>query len=290
MHIILVFVDGLGIGTRGSHNPLDGLGDAAIPLAVFRDEEPALPHCGLLVRTDACLGVEGRPQSASGQTTILTGVNAPALLGYHKQGFPNQILRAVISEHSVFLKLKNLGIGPNSFANAYAPRFFDARPRWVSATTVAVESAGTPFHTLEDVREGRALYHDFTNEVLIEIGTEVPRRTPEEAAHILSVIAARHRFTLYEYFITDRVGHMQDARAADRVLSDLALFVRTLLGLVALENTTVLLTSDHGNVEDLSIRNHTRNTCRRLSGRGAAYDRRSTAQSRRHHSGDRRRT
>jgi hypothetical protein len=80
MPVLLFFIDGLGIGARGPFNPLDGLEDAA-PLAHFHDEEQTIVHEGLLVPTDACLGVEGRPQSASGQTTILTGVNAPARLG-----------------------------------------------------------------------------------------------------------------------------------------------------------------------------------------------------------------
>src|ERR1043165_4237331 len=158
MSVILFFIDGLGIGKRGPQNPLDGLTEAA-PLAIFQDEEPEIVFDGKLARTDACLGVEGRPQSASGQTTILTGVNAPALLGYHKQGFPNAAMREIIREHSVFLRLKRLGVGPNAFANAYSPRFFAERPRWVAATTVAVEAAGLPFRTDEDIREGRAVYH-----------------------------------------------------------------------------------------------------------------------------------
>ena len=99
MSVLLIFVDGLGVGTRGRHNPLYVLGEAAAPLAVFEDEEPAVPFGGLLARTDPRLGVEGRPQSASGQTTILTGVNVPGLLGYHKQGFPNERMREVLREH-----------------------------------------------------------------------------------------------------------------------------------------------------------------------------------------------
>jgi hypothetical protein len=70
--VLLFFIDGLGIGRRGPHNPLDNLN--AIPLAVFQNEEPERFLNGIVVPTDACLGVEGRPQSASGQTTILTGV------------------------------------------------------------------------------------------------------------------------------------------------------------------------------------------------------------------------
>ena len=152
MAVLLIFVDGLGIGKRGPHNPLDRLSvEEAEPIAIFRDEEPRLSHGGVLVRTDACLGVEGRPQSASGQTTILTGVNAPAALGCHKQGFPNEALRTIIREHSIFLQLRRAGIEPNAFANAYTQRFFDARPRWVSATTVAVESAGMSFRRIDDL-------------------------------------------------------------------------------------------------------------------------------------------
>lgn len=259
MSVLLIFVDGLGIGTRGLHNPLHVLGEAAAPLAVFEDEEPRLPFGGLLARTDPRLGVEGRPQSASGQTTILTGVNLPQRLGYHKQGFPNEQMREVLREHSLFLKLKQLGHGPDLFVNAYHPQFFVRRPRWVAATTVAVEAAGLPFRTFEDLQEGRAVFHDFTNRSLAERGVEVPERTPEEAAAVLAMLAAAHRFTLYEHFIADRAGHDQDEASALTILSELARFVRTVISHIDLARTTVLLTSDHGNVEDLSTRNHTLN-------------------------------
>ena len=258
MSVLLFFVDGLGIGTRGAHNPLDGLADAA-PLAVFRDEEPEMIFAGRLVRTDPRLGVEGRPQSASGQTTILTGVNAPAALGYHKQGFPNEALREIITAHSIFLQLRQAGVGPNTFANAYTPLFFEARPRWVSATTVAVEAAGMRFRDMDDLRGGRAVFQDYTNGMLIERGLHISPRTPEEAAEILAQLVAEHRFTLYEYFITDKTGHAQDMAGARRVLTGLARLLRHLLSRLDLARTTVILTSDHGNIEDLSTRNHTLN-------------------------------
>jgi 2,3-bisphosphoglycerate-independent phosphoglycerate mutase len=259
MSVLLIFVDGLGIGTRGPHNPLHLLGEEAAPLAVFEDEEPRLPYGGVLARTDARLGVEGRPQSASGQTTILTGVNAPALLGKHKQGFPNERLREVLREHSLFLRLKNAGVGPVAFANAYAPRFFATRPRWVSATTVAVEAAGLPFKTIEDLRAGAAVYHDFTNRFIAALGEDIPLRTPEDAAEILARVSREHSFTLYEHFIADAAGHEQNEEFALSVLRELASFVRETLARLDLERTTVILTSDHGNVEDLSTRNHTLN-------------------------------
>jgi len=253
--VLLFFIDGLGIGTRGPHNPLDNLD--AVPLAVFQNEEPQPFLAGIVARTDARLGIEGRPQSASGQTTILTGVNAPAAVGYHKQGFPNKALLEIINNQSIFKQLSQAGVKPITFANAYTSRFFSERPRWVSATTAAVEAAGMTFRTIEDLRNDSAIFMDYTNRILIERGEEVTARTEQEAAIVLAKLASQHRFTLYEYFITDKVGHAQDMELARKVLKSLSLFVRELLNLVDLERTTVILTSDHGNVEDLSSRNHT---------------------------------
>jgi 2,3-bisphosphoglycerate-independent phosphoglycerate mutase len=258
MSVLLFFIDGLGIGTRGPHNPFDGLPDGN-PLAVFEDEESDIAFGGMLAPTDACLGVEGRPQSASGQTTILTGVNAPATVGYHKQGFPNQALLDIIREHSLFVQLKSAGVSPITFANTYTKRFFESRPRWISATTAAVEAAELRFNQVEDLRAGAAVYHDFTNGLLIERGEKVDLRSPEEAGEVLANIVAANRFTLYEYFITDKIGHAQDREAARRVLPMVARLIRSLLERLDLERSTVILTSDHGNIEDLSVRNHTLN-------------------------------
>lgn len=258
LSLLLFFIDGLGIGTRGAHNPFDGLEGASL-LAIFQGEAPELPFDGVLAPTDARLGVDGRPQSASGQTTILTGVNAPAAIGYHKQGFPNQALLEIIREHSIFVQLKNSGVSPNTFANTYTERFFARRPRWISATTAAVEAAGLRFNIVDDLKAGRAVYQDFTNAMLIEHGEKVSLRTPEEAGEVLANIVAANQFTLYEYFITDKIGHAQDREAACRVLPMLASYIRTLLAKLDLKRTTVILTSDHGNVEDLSLRNHTLN-------------------------------
>jgi len=253
--VLLFFIDGLGIGKRGPHNPLDHLN--ALPLAVFQNEEPDRFLNGIVVPTDACLGVEGRPQSASGQTTILTGVNAPAAVGYHKQGFPNKALLEIIEHHSIFKQLSDAGVDPITFANAYTSRFFAERPRWVSATTAAVEAAKMKFRTILDLQTGRAVFMDYTNRILIERGEQVSERSESEAATVLAGIVAENRFSLYEYFITDKAGHAQDMELARTILTSLSLFIRELLLRIDLERTTVILTSDHGNIEDLSSRNHT---------------------------------
>ena len=257
--VILFFIDGLGIGRRDEHNPLANIENIE-PLAHFQGESSTIIFDGVLIPTDACLGIEGRPQSASGQTTILTGINAPQHLGYHKQGFPNQALRDVIAENSIFLQLENLKITPNVFVNAYTPQFFAETPRWKSATTCAVEASQTVnFRTLEDLQKDEAIFHDFTNSVLQARDFEVERRSADKAGEILAKLSQNHRFTLYEYFITDKIGHDQDFNLAKKVLPELAQFIRSLLEKVDLTTTTVLLTSDHGNIEDLSKRNHTIN-------------------------------
>jgi 2,3-bisphosphoglycerate-independent phosphoglycerate mutase len=258
MSVLLFFIDGLGIGSRGPFNPLDGL-PGAEPLPIFQDEVSETIFDGIVVPTDASLGIAGRPQSASGQTTILTGVNVPAQLGYHKQGFPNSEMLEIIREHSIFLQLTRAGIEPITFANTYPQRFFDERPRWVSATTAAVEAAGISFRTVPDLNAGRAVYQDFTNAMLIARGEDVKPRTADEAATVLAGIAGENRFTLYEYFITDKVGHTQDMAAAKVVLTNLARLIRGVLAAIDLHRTSVIVTSDHGNIEDLSSRNHTLN-------------------------------
>jgi hypothetical protein len=256
--VLLCFIDGLGIGARSANNPLSIL-DAGSPLAIFQDEEPVLPLGGVLSRTDANIGVPFRPQSASGQTTILTGVNAPVTLGYHKQGFPNAALREILTLNSVFLKLRQLGIGPNIFVNAYHPRFFEVRPRWVSATTVAVEAAQMNFRTFDDLKTGSALFHDYSNRGLMALGYDVPELSPDEAGARLAHIASRNRFTLFEYFNTDKIGHARDFDVAVKELPRLASFITSVVRNSDLNRTTIILTSDHGNIEDLSTRNHTRN-------------------------------
>jgi hypothetical protein len=256
--VLLFFIDGLGIGQRQENNPLAVVKNVS-PIAYFQNELSRVIFEGIMISTDVRLGVEGRPQSASGQTTILTGVNAPKLLGFHKQGFPNQILRDVISEKSIFSQLKKAGVVENVFVNAYTPQFFAETPRWKSATTCAVEAAALQFRKLPDLLGKQALFHDFTNSILQEKGFDIPIFTEVEAAEILAGIAADHRFTLYEHFLTDKIGHDRDHAKAASHLPLLAKFIRETLRRIDLENTTVILTSDHGNIEDLSVRNHTLN-------------------------------
>ncbi len=261
--VVLFFVDGLGVGDRDrAANPL-----AAIPdghLSVFKDGPfpGRVRNNGLSIGLDAALGVDGIPQSATGQTALLTGINAPRLLGRHLFGFPNSALRAVIMEHSLLKKIRELGL-KCAFLNAFRPRFFElGRAIWkkpLSVTTWTNGAAGLPFFTLDDVAAGRSIYQDFTNRSLRERGFDVPLYSPEEAGAILGRRSADFDFLLYEYFRTDGAGHSCDMDRSLTELLGLERFLESALQSIDLAETLVIVTSDHGNIEDLTVKGHTRN-------------------------------
>ena len=78
MGVLLLFVDGVGMGEPDpDKNPLFR---ARLRRLRLGRGLPAPDPAGLLVTTDACMGVPGLPQSATGQTSILAGVNARAVV------------------------------------------------------------------------------------------------------------------------------------------------------------------------------------------------------------------
>lgn len=256
-HIALVFVDGLGWGPDDpATNPCLTYGGRLLDFP----RSPA--YCSPI---DACLGVPGIPQSATGQTTLLTGVNAQAEVGFHQTGFPTPHLRKILLEHSIFKQLHDLG-RDGIFLNAFRPAFFDfprERQLKFSATTVSHLAADLPFFRLEDIGVGRSIYQEFTNRELIDRGFDVPPLTPQQAGAILARNIPLRDFTLFEYFQTDHAGHSQDRKRIEIELGKLEAFLLQALAdleeAAELESTLVLLTSDHGNLEDTSTRSHTRN-------------------------------
>lgn len=252
--ILMLFIDGLGIGEDdAAHNALAAHED----LWPVRGRGPR--HSALQFKAlDACLGVEGIPQSATGQTALLTGLNAPKVIGKHLQGFPSRALIEILQRESIFLKLLRCGL-KCTFANAYRhPEDITPASR-LSVTSHALKASGLPFRTLEQLRRREALYHDFTNRFLREKGFAAPLFSPEEAADILVRLAHAHDFTLYEHFLTDVLAHhATDAEIAAHVAL-VSRFVRRLLAQTAMESITLMITSDHGNIEENRVCTHTRN-------------------------------
>ncbi|UCE19077.1 MAG: hypothetical protein JSV84_01655 [Gemmatimonadota bacterium] len=263
MSVLLIFIDGLGIGEDNSHvNPCANNAFTLFNIVKSDIPKKPLPYGGSMVSIDATLGIEGLPQSATGQTALLTGVNSARILGYHKQGFPNNKLRDILRENSVLKKVVEQE-GKAAFLNAFRPRFFQYRIEEIvsklSVTTVANWVAGLSFFALQDVVDRRALYQDFTNIDLIARGFKMPVFTPHEAGEILASEAQKFDFCLYEYFKTDHAGHSQNMNRATEEIVKLEEFLMSLLSRIDLDQNTLIVTSDHGNIEDLSVRTHTKN-------------------------------
>jgi bisphosphoglycerate-independent phosphoglycerate mutase (AlkP superfamily) len=82
---------------------------------------------------------------------------------------------------------------------------------------------------------------------------------PFNAGQRLASLAQLYDFAFFEYWLSDYAGHNQDLAAAVELLQT---FDAVLDGLVSGWNDEaglILITSDHGNLEDLSTRRHTSN-------------------------------
>jgi 2,3-bisphosphoglycerate-independent phosphoglycerate mutase len=272
---IFLFVDGVGIGQRDpAKNPL---AREATLLSHFDDRTGTeMPAGAVAGSADATLGVKGRPQSATGQASIFTGDNAAQFLGRHLLGFPNAALRDFIRERSVFRRLSSAGARV-TFANAFPESILRllglphrssgraepelppaARHAKPSASTCAISAASVPLRTLDDAWKGEAVTHDFTGAVGAARGFDVPVRTPEESARVVLHLAESNDVVLCEHFLLDKAGHAQDFDAALSALNTLDRFLRAIVEKLSAQDT-LLVSSDHGNVEDLSTHSHTLN-------------------------------
>lgn len=267
--VIFLFLDGVGIGpddpainplAQRCYPTLGALLDGVRP--VQGADRRTFPLADL-VPTDAGLGVPGRPQSATGQAAILTGINAPQRLGEHYGPRPDARVRAILDEGGIFRRLRAAGLSPY-FCNAYPERYFEAvqrGKRLLSAVPYAAVVGGQALPTHHDVFAGRALAADFTNQAWRdELGyVEAPVYTPAEAGRRLWQLAQPHDFLFFEHWQTDVLGHEQALEPAVRILQRFDGFLSGLLEVAALERTLILIGSDHGNVEDCSHGKHTTN-------------------------------
>lgn len=279
MSVLMIFFDGWGIGADdAAANPfLTAPMPALRSLLGGRLPTRSHPHIALpqvsLVPTDATLGVPGVPQSATGQTTIFTGVNAARAIGEHVGPYPNAALRKLLSEDNLFQRLVAAGRRV-AFANAYPPIFFDRLARNSarrSATSYAAHAAGVRYRDINDLRSGQAVSAFVTNERWVAMGADVPIITARQAGRNLARLASEHDFTLFEYFLTDAAGHKGKPDLAALVLDEVDELLAGVFEEIDLATSLVVSTSDHGNLENMSIRGHTLNPVPTLAiGKGQA--------------------
>ncbi|MBC7879653.1 MAG: alkaline phosphatase family protein [Anaerolineales bacterium] len=267
MKILFLFLDGIGLGENDPEkNPF---ARAKMPYlesllggqTLIYNTAPFEGELVSLLAVDANLGVKGLPQSATGQSVLLTGINIPAELGYHYGPKPNPEVAHYLDERTIFSKTIKAN-KKTALLNAYPPRYFDgidSGKRLYSAIPLALTNAGPPLFTDKDYYEGHALSADFTGEGWHSfLGfPNAPLFDAHTAGIKLAELAKQYDFSFFEYWASDYAGHKQDMESA---ISQLEVFDSVLKGLLETwqnEEGLILLTSDHGNMEDLSTRKHT---------------------------------
>ncbi len=191
-------------------------------------------------------------------------MNCPEVAGRHYGPFPHSTSKPILKEQSVYARLKEAGyvVDDLAFANAYPQRFFVhawERKRW-TVTTYMARKAGIDLHSSNDLRAGIAISAGINNHVWRNrLDPSMPSVSEEEAAQRFHEIGQQHVFSLFEYYLTDKIGHEQDFGKAEDVLHTLDVFFEGLLSHVDPSRDLLLISSDHGNLEDLSIKTHTRN-------------------------------
>ncbi|MEO5511319.1 MAG: alkaline phosphatase family protein [Longimicrobiales bacterium] len=271
MRVLLLFLDGVGLGDDADYNPfvqadlpnLRRLLDGTVPL---RAVAPLHTAAATLLALDATLDVEGTPQSGTGQATLLTGRNAAQMHGAHFGPWVPVRLRPMLREDSVLAQA--IAVGHTvTFANAYpeelirlaevpaarVPQFLRAGP------PVAAIGAGVFTRNASDLKRGNAVASEIVNDGWRDrLGvTGLPDLSPAEAGENLARISAGYDLTLFAHYQTDTEGHRKDTSAAVAALERVDTFLGGVVATMSAD-TLLFVTSDHGNIEDTRT-GHTRN-------------------------------
>lgn len=263
----MIFIDGVGIGEKDyEFNPFFKYG-----FKIFTEIFKEIPYKlnaflekdGMFVfPTDARLGVEGLPQSGTGQVSIFCGMNAPQFVGKHFGPFPYSTTIPIIKEKNIFKTFIDMSKSAY-FTNAYPKVFFDylkSGKTRLSTTSLSCRLSGLKLNSVTDLRASRALTAEITNERWNrKLKYQLKVISPETAARRLLRIARKNDFTLYEFFHTDHLGHGRIADEFESIYNNLDRFLFTVLSELNKDEMTLVICSDHGNFEDLSVKTHTIN-------------------------------
>lgn len=269
-YVHIFFLDGVGLGDDDPEvNPfatadtpcldeLFGRGDWYVR-GNGRIDSPR----GTLIPTDANMGIAGRPQSASGQATILTGRNVPQIIGEHYGPKPNKAIAQAIHEGSLFHEVAEAG-GNAALITPYPQGYFDAIDsgrRLYSAVPLAVTEAGYPLFSANELKEGRAVSPGFTGQGWHDfLGyTDIPLLSYQEAGQRIAAISEQYELSFFEHWPSDRSGHRGPLGDAAEHLGRIDAVLCGLLSVWDDQHGLLIITSDHGNIEEKNHRQHTRN-------------------------------
>jgi len=269
VRILFFFIDGIGLGDNDpDRNPFVR---AALPTLTSLTGGHAwtnvLPRQDFaratFIPTDAVLGVPGTPQSATGQATIMTGRNVPMIVGGHYGPKPDARIGAVVRSESVIKKMVQRG-RRCTLLNAYPTAYLERIARGTrlrSANQLALHAGGVQMQGPEAMYAGRAISADFTGEAWRTLlgYPDAPIITPHEAGRRMARLAREYDFSFFDHWFTDYIGHRCELDAATAELEKLDAVMAGLLSEWDDSEGLIIITSDHGNLEDCSVRGHTLN-------------------------------
>jgi hypothetical protein len=274
--LLFIFLDGVGIGEQSDSNPFYYLRPEYLPFFIggtLPDKTPVKP-------IDANLCTTGTPQSATGQSSLFTGFNLPRILGRHTGSFPNKTMRKYLYKHNLLKKIRESRTN-SFFINAYpfhadfftsphleleengnlffSDRFPEKFKRRISVSTCLLLSCGQRPFDETNLKYKTAVFQDYSNTYLKNQGMNIKIFSPQDAAQILVERMKKDDFILYEYFQTDLYAHRKTLQEKQQLIFNLNLMIEYLISKLNPADTTLLITSDHGNLEDVSNRSHSRN-------------------------------
>lgn len=267
--MLFLFLDGVGLGPDDpERNPfsvaeMPNLFELLEGQKLVEGSAPFEGTLATLLAVDARLGVEGAPQSATGQAALLTGENVPSQVGEHYGPKPNAAVREIVQRDNLFKQVLERG-GSAALLNGYPPRYFDAIERGVrlySSIPLAATSAGLELMTVEDMQDGRAFSADFTGAGWSEQPgfPAIPTYDAVRAGHQLAHAADAYDLAWFDFWPSDFAGHRGEMPGAISLLENLDAVLGGLTEAWEGRSDLIVVSSDHGNLEDLSERGHTFN-------------------------------
>lgn len=283
MRILLLFFDGIGLGV--DDKVLNPFAAASLPTLEklsggqrwLANAQRQVTDRAVFLPTDACMGIAGKPQSATGQGAIMTGLNVPELIGQHYGPKPNPAIAEIVRRDSVVRKLVENGYTA-AMINAYPSQFVDSvkrGKRLLSSNQLAMHTAGVEMFDGQALIEGRAMSADFTGAMwrthaayhdaasivwrTRPDGGDTPILTPYESGVRLAELAKLHDFTFFDCWLTDYIGHRGTIEEAVPLVELIDQVISGLLDAWNDSEGLIIITSDHGNLESIEERGHTRN-------------------------------
>ena len=267
--MLFLFLDGVGLGEDDAkRNPFAAadmlnLVDLLEGRRLVEGSAPFEGERATLLAVDAQMGVDGTPQSATGQAALLTGENVPAQVGEHYGPKPNPAVAEIVKRDNIFMQVLERG-GSAALLNGYPPRYFEAIEsgvRLYSSIPLAATSAGLELMTVEDMQDGNAFSADFTGAGWSEQPgfPSIPIYDPPEAGRRLAQAAEKYDLAWFDFWPSDFAGHRGEIPDGVALLENLDAVLGGLVEEWGDRSDLIIVSSDHGNLEDLSKRGHTLN-------------------------------